>query len=80
MTMESLKTFLLYCLAFNVSFVTLWFVAFRFAHDWIYNLHNRWFQISISQFDALVYAGIMVYKIGIYFFNVAPLVALWLST
>jgi hypothetical protein len=78
MTIELLKTFLLYNLVFNVSVVTLWFLVFTYKHDWIYDLHTRWFQISTAQFDMLHYGGIMIYKIGIYFLNVAPLVGLWL--
>ena len=78
MTIELLKTFLLYNLVFNVSVVTIWFLVFTYKHDLIYDLHTRWFQISTAQFDKLHYRGIMIYKIGIYFLNVAPLVGLWL--
>jgi hypothetical protein len=79
-TIELLKTFLLYNLAFNVLVITIWFLAFTYKHDWIYGLHTRWFQIPVAQFDALHYAGIMIYKIGIYFLNVAPLIGLWLMS
>jgi hypothetical protein len=78
MTIELLKPFLLYNLVFNVSVVTLWFSVFTFKHDWLYSLHARWFQIPVSQFDTLHYTGIMIYKVGIYFLNLAPLVGLWL--
>ena len=78
MTIELLKTFLLYNLVFNISVVTLWFLLVTCTHDWTYNLITRWFQITTAQFDTLNYAGIMIYKIGIYFLNIAPLVGLWL--
>ena len=77
-TINLLKTFLLYSLVFNLSVVTFWFLVFTFAHDSVYKLHLRWFQISVAQFDNLHYIGIMLYKIGIYFFNIAPLFSLWL--
>jgi hypothetical protein len=79
-TIDLLKTFLLYCLVFNLTVVTVWFLVFTFAHDSIYSLHQRWFQISVAQFDNLHYTGIMIYKIGIYFLNLAPLLSLWLMT
>ena len=77
MTTDVLKTFLLYNLAFNIAVVTLWFLVFTFKHDWLYGLHTRWFQITASQFDTLHYTGMMIYKIGIYFLNLAPVVGLW---
>jgi hypothetical protein len=80
LTIALLKTFLLYCTAFNLLVVSLWFLVFTFAHDSVYKLHQRWFQISVTQFDSLHYTGIMFYKIGIYFFNLAPLISLWLMT
>jgi len=53
MTIEWLKTFLLYNLAFNVSVATLWFLLVTYKRDWSYSLITRWFQISTSQFDTL---------------------------
>jgi len=78
MTIETLKTFLLYSLIINAAVVTLWFLLFTYSHDWLYRLHCRWFQLTLNQFDALSYAGIMAYKIGLYLLNVVPLIALWL--
>ncbi len=79
-TIDLLKTFLLYCTVFNLLLVTLWFLVFTFAHDSVYKLHQHWFQMPVTQFDALHYTGIMIYKIGIYFLNLAPLISLWLMT
>jgi hypothetical protein len=77
-SLDQLQTFLIYCTVFNLLVVSLWFSLFNFAHDSIYKLHLRWFQISVAQFDGLHYTGIMIYKISIYFFNIAPLISLWL--
>ena len=49
---------------------------FRLAHDWIYRLHSQWFPMPIEQFNAIHYAGIAVYKIGVLLFTVVPYVAL----
>ena len=38
MTIEWLKTFLLYNLAFNVSVATLWFLLVTYKRDWSYSL------------------------------------------
>jgi hypothetical protein len=58
----------------------VWFGVFVYAHDWMYRLHTRWFKLSGETFDALHYAGLSIYKIGIILFNLVPLVALSLST
>ncbi len=41
-------------------------------------MHTRWFKLSIETFDAMHYAGLSVYKIGILSLNLVPLIALCL--
>jgi hypothetical protein len=77
MNPDAIKVLLLYSLAFNYTILIMWFAAFSFAHDWMFRLHSRWFNLSIETFDALHYAGMAFYKIGIMMLNIAPLVALW---
>ena len=78
MNPDIIKVLLLYSLVFNYVMLLIWFGVFSFAHDWLYRLHSRWFRISVESFDAIHYAGMAVYKIGLILFNIAPLVALWL--
>jgi len=78
MNPDTIKTFLLYSFAFNYALLMIWFCVFIFAHDWLYSLHNRWFNFSPKTFDTLHYAGMAGYKVGIILLNIAPLVALWL--
>ncbi len=78
MSPDIIKVLLLYSLAFNYVMLLIWFGVFSFAHDWLYRLHSRWFRIPVEIFDALHYAGMAFYKIGLILFNIAPLVALWL--
>ena len=78
MSPDIIKVLLLYSLAFNYMILLIWFGVFSFAHDWLYRLHSRWFFISRENFDALHYAGMAFYKIGLILLNIAPLVAFWL--
>lgn len=78
MNPDTIKELLLYSLAFNYAILLIWFGAFSLARGWMYRLHSRWFNLSAQTFDALHYAGMAVYKIGIIMLNIAPLVALWL--
>jgi hypothetical protein len=76
-TANEIKSVLLWCAGFNYAVLFIWFVVFVFAHDWMYGMHARWFKLSVETFDAIHYAGLAVYKIGIILFNLVPLVALW---
>jgi hypothetical protein len=42
--------------------------------------HGRWFKISVDPFDAIHYAGLAIYKIGILLLNPVPLIALYLTS
>jgi hypothetical protein len=78
MTLELTRTFLLWFTVTNYGILLVWFLVFASAHDWMLRLHGRWFRLSREQFDALHYAGMSVYKIGILLFGLAPLIALWI--
>jgi len=38
-------------------------------------MHTRWFKLPLETFDAMHYAGLAVYKIGIILLNLVPLIA-----
>lgn len=79
MTSTELRDILLWCAGINYAVLLVWFGVFVYAHGWMYRLHTRWFSLSVETFDALHYAGMSVYKIGILLLNVVPIVALYLS-
>ena len=79
MTLALLQTVLGYCVALNYAVLLLWFAAFLAWHDGLYRLHARWFRLSRGSFDAVHYAGMAAYKIGILLLNLVPLLALWLA-
>ena len=78
MTAHELKNVLLWCVGLNYAILIVWAGVFLFAHDWLYRLHGRWFKLTVEAFDAIHYAGLSVYKIGIMLLNLVPLVALYL--
>ena len=80
MSIGDLKYFLLWSTAINYAVLIVWFVVFVYARDWLYRAHSRWFKFPTETFDALNYAGIAVYKIGILLLNVVPLIALYLAS
>ena len=78
MNPDTIKALLLYSLTVNYALLMIWFAAFGLARDRMYRLHSRWFRLSPEAFDALHYACMAYYKIGIIMLNLAPLVAFWL--
>ena len=76
MTIEGTRNFLLWCTVINYVVLLVWFLVFVFARDWIQGIHGRWFRLTREQFDALHYAGMSIFKIGILLFNLVPLVVL----
>ena len=80
MTANEIKEVLLWCIGINYALLLAWFGVFVFAHDWMYGLHGRWFKLPVETFDAIHYAGLSVYKIGIILLTLVPLVAFHLSS
>ena len=78
MTIELIRRFLLWCTVIDYGVLLVWFLVFVSAHDWMQRLHCRWFNLSREQFDALHYAGMSIFKIGIILFNLVPLVVLFI--
>ena len=76
MNSDFLLRFLLWSLALNYSILLIWFVAFVSARNQLRALHGCWFRLSDSAFDAIHYGGMAAYKIGIFLFNLVPLLAL----
>ena len=79
MAIDHLSRFLLWSLALNYLVLAAWFAAFVLARPWLRRLHGRWFKLPDATFDAIHYAGMAAYKIGILLFNLTPLLALQLA-
>ena len=71
---------LLVCCLFNYGILLLWFLFFIFSHDFIYRFHSRWFRLSVEDFDKIHYQCMAIFKLLIFVFNLAPLIAISLLT
>jgi hypothetical protein len=76
MTIEVVRGFLAWCAVINIGLLLWWFVFFTLAHDWTYRFHSKWFDLSVDRFDAIHYAGMAAFKMGIWLFNLVPYLAL----
>ncbi len=76
MSIETARNFLLWCTVINYGVLLLWAVLLMLPHGWMYRLWGRWVRLSAEQFDAINFAGMVLYKTGIILFNLAPFVSL----
>lgn len=76
MTVEIICSVLAWCTVINFGILIVWFLFFVFAHDWLYRFHGKWFNIPVDRYDAIHYAGMAVYEIGIILLNLVPYLAL----
>ena len=79
MNFELLRQTLGWCCLINVGLLIWWFGFFWLGHDWMYRFHAKLFRISIETFDAIHYAGLAIFKILIFVFNLVPYLALHIS-
>jgi hypothetical protein len=76
MSIETARNALLWCAIINYGVLLVWFLFFILARDFMHRLHGRWFPLSVEQFDAIHYAGMAIFKLGIILFNLVPYIAL----
>lgn len=76
MTLEMIRSTLAWSTVINLGILLWWFVFISLAHDWTYRFHSKWFKLSEEKFDTIHYAGMALFKIGIFLFNLAPYLAL----
>ena len=76
MTIEIIRYVLGWCAIINLGLLLWWFLFFTLAHDWMYRFHGKWFKLSVEQFDAIHYSGMVFFKIGIWLLNLVPYLAL----
>ena len=76
MTANEGKEILLWSVGINYPILLVWFGVFFLAHDWFFRMRTRWFKLSAETFDAIDYAGMATYKIGVLLLDVVPIIAL----
>lgn len=76
MTIETARVFFGWCTLINIGLLIWWFVFILLAHDLTYRFHSKCFKMSVEQFNLIHYAGIAVFKVGIFLFNLVPYIAL----
>ena len=76
MTLELFRAALGWVAILNIVLLLVWAGLFIFVRPWMVKLHSRWFKLSPEVFDAMHYAGMGLYKIGIWMFLIIPYLVL----
>ena len=76
MTIEIVRSVLVWCSLINISLLFVWLLFFTLAHDWMYKLHRKRFDIPVDKFDAIHYVLMGLFKIAIILFFLVPYLVL----
>ncbi|GAC1369267.1 MAG: hypothetical protein NVS3B3_02770 [Aquirhabdus sp.] len=79
MNIELIRHFLGWCTVINYAVLFVWFLAYVFAHEWMRQIHGRWFRMTNEHFDMIHYSGMALYKVGILLLNLVPYLALTIA-
>lgn len=78
MTIETARSFFLWCSIINYGLLLLWSLLTIFWRSGLYRLWRLFLPLSSEQFDIINVGGMSLYKIGIILFNIVPCIALYL--
>ena len=78
MSIETARSFFLWCSVINYAFLLVWVVVAKVGRDWLCRLSGRFMRVTPEQVDLINVAGITLYKMGIFLFNIVPCIALYI--
>ena len=78
MDISIIREMLGWCALINYSILITWFLVFIFAGDWMYGIHNKWFNVSRERFNSIHFITMAWFEISIWLFSLTPYIALHL--
>lgn len=76
MTIDVVRSALLWCFIINTGILMVWFAMFALAGGWVHRMHGKWFKMSEETFHAIHYGGMAAYKMFNIVFFLVPYLAL----
>ena len=76
MTLEVIRDMLAWCSVINLGLLIFWALFFAAARGMIVKFHGGLFNLTQEQLNKIHYQSIVLFKIGIILFNIAPYLAL----
>lgn len=76
MEIEVLRGVLGWCTILGWALLLIWWAMVALAGDWMFQTHDKWFELSRPAFYVTHYAGMGLYKLLIIVFFLLPYLAL----
>ena len=76
MTLEVIRDMLAWCSVINLGLLIFWVLFYTAARGMIVKFHGGIFDLTQEQLSKIHYQGIILFKMGIALFNLAPYLAL----
>lgn len=76
MIIDFMRDAFLWCFIINMGILIWWAGFIIFAKEWVYKMHSKFYQLSKESFSMIHYAGIVLFKVFIFAFNLVPYIAL----
>lgn len=80
MNIDSITNFFMWCSIINGILLIFWTVWYILAPDLVYRIQSKWFPISKSTFDLVIYTYLGLFKIFFIIFNLVPFISLKIIT
>jgi hypothetical protein len=78
MDLQMTRSFFFWCTLINYGLLAFWALLFLLGRSGWLEPWTRFFHVTAEQFNLLNLAGITLYKMGIFLFNLVPWIALYL--
>ena len=76
MNIELTREFFGWCTLINMGLLLYWSLMLLFARGFIYRMHTKFVPLGEERFNAIHYAGMAIFKLMIFVFNLVPWVVL----
>jgi len=76
MDIKKIRKILGWCAIINYGLLILAVILVLFVHDWIYELNQLFFTISVETYDAVLLITLAIWEVLIWVFNIIPYIVL----
>ena len=73
--METVAKITIWSFVFGMVLLTIWFVMYATAAEWMFDIHSKWFDLTKQQFAVMHYCGMMFVKVVCFLFFLFPYIA-----
>jgi NADH:ubiquinone oxidoreductase subunit 2 (subunit N) len=76
LTKENVRKFLGWSSVINLGLLLYWILVITLGNEFVFQIHNWWFDIPHDRFDEIHYTMMGYYKLMVILFNVTPYLVL----